>query len=399
MTERDEIERLREASLSMRPTPRAIGDLSVSPFSDQVSAHPFGNGAVHRAPIDLSRGNPDLPPPECASTALRRAAARDASDGLHRYPPSEGLARLREAAADWYRREHGVQLDPDTEIAVVPGTRAAIILVTASAVDTGELILIPHPGYPDYLAAASLVGATTIPLTLDPRNDYQPDWARVATHEPALVVLNYPANPCTACEKPGTFETAVEYCRARRAWLLHDFAYGFLSYSSRARSLLEVEGARDVSVELWSASKIFGMAGWRIGLAVGNAILIDRIKRLVHQYVAGIWLGFQEGLLAALNDHAPDTRLRLETYHRRRNRMLSALQSSNIRARTPDGTFYLWCRLPGSATTDDVTKECHVLGTPGSAFGSGLDAWMRLSLTARDDVIGEAASRLSAFSL
>lgn len=186
-----------------------------------------------------------------------------------------------------------------------------------------QLVLVPQPGYPDYNAAATLAGATAIPLVLDPANDYQPDWARVAALEPALVVLNYPANPCTACEKPGTFETAVEYCRTRRAWLMHDFAYGFLSYSGRPRSVLEVEGAREVSVELWSASKIFGTAGWRIGLAVGNAVLIQRVKRLVHQYVAGIWPGFQDGLLAAMNDPARDTHLRIAAYRRRRDLMLA----------------------------------------------------------------------------
>jgi aminotransferase len=382
----------------VRPVPRAVRDLAVSPFADPVTPSPFGGTDTQRALIDLSRGNPDLPPPRCALSALRRAAERDSPDGSHRYPPSEGLATLREAAADWYCREHRVELDPDTEVAIVPGTRAAITLLTTSAVDTGELVLVPQPGYPDYNAAATLAGATAIPLVLDPANDYQPDWACVAALEPALVVLNYPANPCTACEKPGTFETAVEYCRTRRAWLMHDFAYGFLSYSGRARSVLEVEGAREVSVELWSASKIFGMAGWRIGFAVGNAVLIQRVKRLVHQYVAGIWPGFQDGLLAAMNDPARDTQLRIAAYRRRRDLMLAGLGSNAIGATRPEGTFYVWCHLPDSATTDDIMRACRVLGTPGPVFGAGLDAWMRLSLTAHDDVILEATSRLSTFS-
>jgi aminotransferase len=379
----------------VRPVPRAVRDLAVSPFVDPVTPSPFGGTDTQRALIDLSRGNPDLPPPQCALSALRRAAERDASDGSHRYPPSEGLARLREAAADWYRREHRVELDPDTEVAIVPGTRAAITLLTTSAVDTGELVLVPQPGYPDYNAAATLAGATAIPLVLDPANDYQPDWARVAALEPALVVLNYPANPCTACEKPGTFETAVEYCRTRRAWLMHDFAYGFLSYSGRARSVLELEGAREVSVELWSASKIFGMAGWRIGFAVGNAVLIQRVKRLVHQYVAGIWPGLQDGLLAALRDPAPDTSRRVEIYRQRRDRVIAALETSAIWADMPEGTFYIWCRLPRGVTTEDIASRYQIVGAPGSAFGRNLEGWMRLSLTATDKIIAEVVTRLS----
>jgi aminotransferase len=306
------------------------------------------------------------------------------------------LAELRSAIAGWYRREHHVDLDPDTEVAVVPGTRAAITLVMASTADAGEQVLIPEPGYPDYLAAAALCRTRGVPLPLDPSGAYQPDWSAVRNHQPSLVILNYPANPCAVCERTGTFETAVEYCESRRAWLMHDFAYGYLTYGAvQARSVLEVDGARELAVELWSASKIFGMAGWRIGFAVGNSILIQRIKRLVDQYVAGIWPGLQDGLLAALRDPAPDTSRRVEIYRQRRDGVMAALATSAIWAAMPEATFYIWCQLPRGVTPEDIANRCRIVGAPGSAFGRTLDGWMRISLTATDKIIDEVASRLS----
>lgn len=381
--------------MTQRPPPRAFRDLPPSHFGDIVTPDVL-RGQPQRELIDLSRGNPDIPPPPVALRALRSAAEQGESGWSHQYPPTHGLAELRSAIAGWYRREHHVDLDPDTEVAVVPGTRAAITLVMASTADAGEQVLIPEPGYPDYLAAAALCRTRGVPLPLDPSGAYQPDWSAVRNHQPSLVILNYPANPCAVCERTGTFETAVEYCESRRAWLMHDFAYGYLTYGAvQARSVLEVDGARELAVELWSASKIFGMAGWRIGFAVGNSILIQRIKRLVDQYVAGIWPGLQDGLLAALRDPAPDTSRRVEIYRQRRDGVMAALATSAIWAAMPEATFYIWCQLPRGVTPEDIANRCRIVGAPGSAFGRTLDGWMRISLTATDKIIDEVASRLS----
>ncbi|MCW3010902.1 MAG: aminotransferase class I/II-fold pyridoxal phosphate-dependent enzyme, partial [Solirubrobacterales bacterium] len=210
--------------------------------------------------IDLGRGNPDLPPPAHAIERLQAAAAQGAA--IHGYPPFQGTPALREALAARYAADHGVTLDPETEIALVPGTKTGIMLTVLAAAGAGETVLLPDPGYPDYRSAVALAGATDAPLPLRPETNWQPDFD--AAPDAALTVLNYPSNPCAVCAAPGTFEAAVARVGARGGWLLNDLAYGFLAFDAhRAPSLLAVPGAREVGVELWSASKVYGMAGWR----------------------------------------------------------------------------------------------------------------------------------------
>src|SRR3954464_7414492 len=247
--------------------------------------------------IDLGRGNPDLPPPERALSAVRDALGETATPAVHGSPPFDGQPALREAIARRYAADHGVQLDPEREVAVVPGTKTGIMLAAVAAAGRGDVVLLPDPGYPDYLSGVALAGAQVAALPLDASAGWQPDFAAVATERPALVLLNYPSNPCAVCEAPGTFEAAVAYAHERDAWLVHDLAYGFLAFDGRrARSVLEVEGAREVAVELWSPSKVYGMAGWRLGFVVGNATLVGRVRALVDHTTAGVWTGLQRGL-------------------------------------------------------------------------------------------------------
>jgi aminotransferase len=235
---------------------------------------------------DLGRGNPDAPPPAHAIAALT-AAAQEQTAAVHGYPPFGGLPSLREAIAERYAADHGVTLDPEREVAVVPGTKTGIMLVALAAAGAGETVLLPDPGYPDYRSGVALAGAAATALPLDPAGAFQPDWAAVAGLSPALTVLNYPSNPCAACVRDGTFETAVAYAADRGGWLLHDLAYDGLAFDGhRARSVLEADGARDVAVELWSPSKAYGMAGWRIGFCVGNAELVGRVQALIDHTTA-----------------------------------------------------------------------------------------------------------------
>src|SRR3954447_1048001 len=251
--------------------------------------------------IDLGRGNPDLPPPERALSAVRDARGETATPAVHGYPPFDGQPALREAIARRYAADHGVQLDPEREVAVVPGTKTGIMLAAVAAAGRGDVVLLPDPGYPDYLSGVALAGAEVATLPLDASAGWQPDFAAVAAERPALILLNYPSNPCAVCEAPGTFEAAVSYAREREAWLVHDLAYGFLAFDGRrARSVLEVNGAREVAAELWSPSKVYGMAGWRVGFLVGNAELVRRVRWLLDHVAAGVFSAVQRGLQAAL---------------------------------------------------------------------------------------------------
>ena len=333
--------------------------------------------------IDLGRGNPDLPPPQRALTAMREA-------DYHGYAPFQGEPALREAIAARYKADHGVELDPEREVAVIPGTKTGIMFAAIAAAGRGDTILLPDPGYPDYLSGVALTNARMVPLPLEASAGFQPDFDAVAAERPALVMLNYPSNPCSVCEHDGTFERAVAYARGRDAWVVHDLAYGFLAFDGRrARSILEVD--RERCAELWSPSKIYGMAGWRIGFLVGAPELVARVRDLVDHTTAGVYAGLQRGLTAALTGDQADVAERRAVYQSRRDRLVRALPG----LASPEGTFYAWWRLPDGVSVAGLVEEARVGLAPGEGFGARGKDWARLSLAVPDEDVDEAAGRLA----
>ena len=330
--------------------------------------------------LDLGRGNPDIPPPAHALEAL-------AGNAYHGYAPFSGLPELRESIAARYAADHEVTLDPEREVAVVPGTKTGIMLVAAAAAGSGDTVLVPDPGYPDYLSGVALAGATPAPLPLDAAGAFQPDFA--AAPEAALTILNYPSNPCAACVRDGTFERAIE----RGGWVLHDLAYDGLAFGEhRARSILEAPGAREVAAELWSPSKAYGMAGWRIGFLVGNPDLVARVQSLIDHVTAGVFTGAQHGLRAALEGDQATVGERRAAYARR-----ASLLAGKVPGLTPpEGTFYAWWRLPGGLTAERLLDDLRIGVAPGQGFGARGHGWARLSLAIPDDDVAEAADRIAA---
>jgi aminotransferase len=311
---------------------------------------------------------------------------------MHGYPPFQGLPELAEAIAERYRIDHGVELDPEREVAVVPGTKTGIMFAVLACAGSGDAVALPDPGYPDYLSAVALADARTVALPLDGAAGWQADFDALG-ERPALVVLNYPSNPCAACEAPGTFEAAVAWAQEHGSWLLNDLAYRFLAFDgARARSVLEVEGARDVAVELWSPSKIYGMAGWRVGFAVGNAELVRRIRLLVDHIAAGVPVAIQRGLVAALTGDQGHVDERFEVYRRRREVLVSKVPGLPA----PQGTFYAWWPLPAGLSAERLLSDHRVAVAPGEGFGSRGAGYVRLSLALSDADLEEGADRLAA---
>jgi len=338
--------------------------------------------------LDLGRGNPDVPPPAHVVEALRAAALRE---DVHGYAPFAGLPALKQAVAARYRDVYGIAVDPEREVAVLPGSKTGLMEFAQVTVERGETIVLPDPGYPDYRSAVALAAAqlATVPLLADGR----PDWDAAPARAAALY-LNYPSNPVAAAAPEGVFEEALAWARRAGAWIVHDFAYGDLVFDGRPpRSFLAVDGASEHGLELFSMSKSYGMAGWRLGFAVGNAELVARIEDLQNHQFAGVFRPVQEAGIAALTGPQETVEERRALYQARRDRALAALRGRDARG---EGTFFVWFRLPAGMSCERLLEERRVALAPGEGFGEHGRGWARLSLAVPDDVLDEGLARLAA---
>ena len=328
--------------------------------------------------VDLGRGNPEVGPPEHVVEALAESAARH---DVHGYAPFSGVPALKEAIAVRYGEVYGVHLDPAREVAVLPGTKTGLMEFALCAVESGGTIVLPDPGYPDYFSAVALAGARRVPFT-----DFDV--------EADAMYLNYPSNPTAETVPEGLFEEAVQWAERSEAWVLHDFAYGDLVFDGRRpKSFLAVDRARHVGIELFSMSKTYGMAGWRLGFALGNAELVRRIELLQDHVLAGIFRPIQDAGIAALTGPQDSVEERRATYERRRNRALAALDRVEARS---EGTFFVWFRLPDGVAVDDLLVEHRVAVAPGEGFGARGAGWARLSLAVSDEILDRGLERLHA---
>ncbi len=329
--------------------------------------------------VDLGRGNPEVGPPVHVIEALQGSAARA---DVHGYAPFAGLPALKEAIASRYRDVYGVTLDPAREVAVVPGSKTALMELALVTVERGETILLPDPGYADYPSAVALAGARRASFT-----DFD-------TADAAALYLNYPSNPTASCVPDGLFADAVRWAERSGACVLHDFAYGDLVFDGRRpQSFLAVDGAREIGVELFSMSKSYGMAGWRLGFVLGNAEIVSRIEELQDHVFAGIFRPVQEAGIAALTGPQESVEERRATYERRRDVAVAALRDHDAQS---EGTFFVWFRLPAGTTAERLLSEFRVAVAPGEGFGERGRGWARVSLAVTDDVLEEGLARLRA---
>jgi aminotransferase len=326
--------------------------------------------------IDLGRGNPEVGPPPHVVTALEESASRP---DVHGYAPFAGLPALKEAIVARYAAVYGVELDASREVAVLPGTKTGLMEFALCAVEHGGSIVLPDPGYPDYFSAVALAGANLVSFT---GFDVDAD----------AMYLNFPSNPTAATVPNGLFEDAVAWAERTSAWILHDFAYGDLVFDGHTpRSFLAVDGARDVGIELFSMSKTYGMAGWRLGFALGNSDLVGRIETLQDHAFAGIFRPIQEAGIAALTGPQDSVEDRRATYERRRDRALSVLGGVDAQS---EGTFFVWFRLPEGVTPESLLEQHRVAVAPGEGFGARGAGWARLSLAVTDEVLDRGLDRL-----
>jgi aminotransferase len=362
----------------MRRPPERIERLPEQYFTALLARVAAAAAAEGEPLVDLGRGNPEVGPRAHVVRALAEAAARP---DVHGYAPFSGLPELKQAIASRYARLYGVELDPEREVAVLPGTKTGLMEFALCTVERGGTIVLPDPGYPDYFSAVALAGARSVPFS---------GFDRAAD----ALYLNFPSNPTAVSAPAGMFAEAVEWAAACGALILHDFAYGDLVFDGRApASFLATEGAREVGIELFSMSKSYGMAGWRLGFAVGNGDLVRRIETLQEHAFAGIFRPIQEAGIAALMGPQESVEERRAAYEGRRDRVLAVLGALEAQS---EGTFFVWFRLPEDVTAERVLVEHRVALAPGEGFGTRGVGWARLSLAVTDEALDLGLDRLRA---
>lgn len=358
---------------------------------------------VRAAGVDVIRldiGNPDLPPPPAVIDALCRGARRETGHGYAGY---RGLPALREAMAAYYARRFDVRLDPEREVVPLIGSKEGIVLLALALLDPGDLVLVPDPGYAPYVIGATLAGAEVYRLPLRAERGFLPDLAAVPSavaDRAALLWLNYPHNPTGATAEPDFLEEAVAFARQHHLLLCHDAPYSEIAYDGYvAPSVLQVPAAVEVAVEFHSLSKTFNMAGWRVGMAVGNAEALAMLARLKSNVDSGHFRPVQEAAVAALRTDVAWIAARNAVYAERLALLHEALTRVGWPISLPKATFYLWAPLPTGPSSKafalDLLEATGVAVAPGAFFGAGGEGYVRLSVTAATERIVEAARRIA----
>ena len=353
--------------------------------------------------ISLGIGDPDLPTPEPVIEALGRAA-RDSNN--HRYPDYYGLPEFRAAIAAWYGRRHGVELDRETEIVPLIGSKEGIAHLPLALVNPGDGVLVTDPGYPVYAIGTGLAGGKCHYIPLTAENRWLPDLKAIpgeALAASQLLWLCYPSNPTAAVAPYEFFVEAVAFAREHSLVLAQDAAYSEVTFDGyRCRSILEVPGAKDVTVEFHSLSKTYNMTGWRIGWMAGNAEVVEALGRVKTNVDSGIFQAVQCAGIAALGMPQPWIDERNLHLQRRRDVVLEALRGAGLEPEKPLASLYVWCPVPSGAGSVDFARrlidEIGVIVTPGVGFGPSGDGYFRVSLTTPDDRLKEALDRIATLS-
>lgn len=349
--------------------------------------------------IRLDIGSPDLPPPDALIETMYASARKP---GNHGYAGYYGIPELREAIASYYQRRFGVTLDPGKEIVSLIGSKEGIANVALAFVDPGQVVLVPDPGYPTYTMGTLLAGGVPYRLPLLAEAGFLPDMEAIpeeVARAAKILWLNYPNNPTGATASLAFFEEAVAFARRHELLICHDNPYCDVTFDGyMPPSLLEVPGAKEISLEFNSLSKTYNMAGWRVGMAVGSAKAIEALARTKTNIDSGIFRPIQDAAVAALSGDQSWLAERNEIYRQRRDLMLATLGELGVEAAKPRASLYLWASTPQGMRSETLAnrllEEVGVSVVPGTVFGPQGEGWFRISMGMDTGRIEEAMGRL-----
>ena len=350
--------------------------------------------------ISFAIGDPDSPTPTHIINSLCQAAQDPAN---HRYPESDGLPELRRAIAGWYEKRFGVSLDADKEVLPLIGAKEGVVHAALCFIDPGDIALVPDPGYPPYAMGTILADGKPYYMPLTGENDFLPDLETIPSDvikQAKLLWINYPNSPTGAVAELDFFNRVVKFARQYDLAVCHDGPYTEVAFDDyQPASFIQAEGARETGIEFHSLSKSYNMTGWRIGMAVGNAEMIDALKRVKSNMDSGIPQAIQYAAIEALTGPQDSVREQSLRYQRRRDLVVDMLNDIGLETRRPKAGLYVWAKVPGSYTSlefaNNLLEQVGVVVTPGIGYGQNGEGYVRLSLTISDANLVKGLSRLA----
>jgi aspartate/methionine/tyrosine aminotransferase len=346
--------------------------------------------------INMGIGSPDLAPDATVIQAMIQGM-NDAK--AHEYQSYQGLPELRQGMADFYEGQFGVTLDPNAEILPLMGSKEGIMHISLAFLNEGDEVLIPNPGYPTYASVTELVQAKAVYYDLNARHHWQPDFEALEQLDLTKVKLmwvSYPHMPTGANGTLELFEKLIAFGKKHQILIVNDNPYSFV-LNEEPLSILQIKGAKEVALELNSLSKTYNMAGWRVGMILGNANLIDAVLKVKSNMDSGMFYGIQKGAVEALKLGSDWFKKQNEVYHNRRQLLFELVEKLGCTFEKNGVGMFVWAKLPdgisAEAFIDKVLLDRHIFITPGSIFGSNGEGYVRFSLCVSEAKIKEAINR------
>ncbi|MFG6150466.1 pyridoxal phosphate-dependent aminotransferase [Halobacillus sp. B23F22_1] len=352
--------------------------------------------------INLGQGNPDQPTPDHIVKSLQKAAENPVN---HKYSPFQGFDHLKEAVATYYKREYNVDVDPSTEVALLFGSKAGLVELSQCFLNEGDVALVPDPGYPDYWSGVALANGVMEPLPLLEENGFLPNYDMLdqeTLQKAKLMFLNYPNNPTSAVANESFFKETIALAEQEDICVVHDFAYGAIGFDGdKPLSFLQVPGAKNVGVEIYTMSKTYNMAGWRIAFAVGNPSVVKALELIQDHYYVSLFGAVQDAAATALLDSQQCVEDLKETYEKRRNLLVTGLQEAGYEITPCKGSFFMWLKVPDGYTSesfaDELLDKVGLFVAPGVGFGEYGEFYVRIGLNNSEEHLREAVHRFKRF--
>ena len=379
-------------------TASRLNDLKEYYFSVKLKEVKALQDAGHEV-INLGIGSPDLAPSSQTVQALVDTAQQE---NTHGYQPYKGTASLRKGMSAWYKKTYNVELDPETEILPLIGSKEGITHISLTFLDPGDEVLIPELGYPTYRSVSEMVGAVVRTYPLREQEGWQPDWQAMEQEDYSKVKLlwiNYPHMPTGAPASVALFEQAVAFAQRHKVLLCHDNPYSLILNEDPPISLLSVDGAKEVAIELNSMSKSHNMAGWRLGWLNGARAYIDAVMKVKSNVDSGIFLGLQNAAVKALENPQEWHQEQNKIYKRRRVLAEKIVQALNCTFNPGQTGMFIWAKVPDSLQSveklvDHLLYQVHVFLTPGFIFGQKGERYIRISLCTKEEILEKALERI-----